>query len=131
MNNNSCGPGLYSILVLYWFMHSNNLCSLCDRLAMSFLSITTSDLWSVIMLTLWANQKWLNLSRLCNIPRTSLSVLLYWVSALAMLLLEILLTAVIGYFILWNCIPSHACRRLSLRPTSNASVSKYSSSFSL
>ena len=33
---NSCGLGLYSNLMLYWWMYSNNLCSLCDKLASFF-----------------------------------------------------------------------------------------------
>ena len=49
---NSCGPGLYSILMLYWWIHMSILCSLCDRLATS-LEISTSRLRSVITLSLW------------------------------------------------------------------------------
>ena len=39
---NSCGPGLYRIPMLYWWMHNNILCYLCDRVTTSFLKIATS-----------------------------------------------------------------------------------------
>ena len=49
---NSCGPGLYSIFMLYWWMHNIIPWGLCDRLTTSFfLKIVTSRLWSVITLT--------------------------------------------------------------------------------
>ena len=41
---NSCGPGLYSILLFYWWINNSILCILCDRLATSFLIIVTSSL---------------------------------------------------------------------------------------
>ena len=45
---NSCSPGLYKILMLYWWMYSRIL---SDRVVISFLKIATSGLWSIIMLT--------------------------------------------------------------------------------
>ena len=33
---NSCGLGLYRTLIMYWWMCSNILCGLCDKLAKSF-----------------------------------------------------------------------------------------------
>ena len=53
---NNYDLGLYSILMLHSWMHSNILCSLCDKLTSSFLNIATSGLFSVITLTSWAKQ---------------------------------------------------------------------------
>ena len=46
---NSYGPGLYSILMLFWSICSSILWSLCDRLPTSFLNIATNGLWSVVI----------------------------------------------------------------------------------
>ena len=35
-NMKSCSLDLYSILMLYWYMHSNILCILCDKIATTF-----------------------------------------------------------------------------------------------
>ena len=70
---NSCGPGMYSILMLYWCIHSSIVWSLYDRLA-TFWSIAISGWWSVITLTSWATV--VVIFKPCAVPRTSLSVLL-------------------------------------------------------
>ena len=48
---NSCGTGLCRVFPLHCWICNSIHCSLCDRLAKSFLKITTSGLWSVLMLT--------------------------------------------------------------------------------
>ena len=53
---NSCGPGLYSILMMYSWMCNIILCSLHDMLATSFSKTVTSSLCSVITLTSWVKQ---------------------------------------------------------------------------
>ena len=40
---NSAASGLYSILMLYWFIVNTILWSICDKLATSFLNITTNS----------------------------------------------------------------------------------------
>ena len=47
--------GLYSILILYWWILSNMHWSLCDMVA-AFLKIATSGLWYMMMLTSLAEQ---------------------------------------------------------------------------
>ena len=69
---NSCSPGLYSILMLYWCICSSILWSLCDRLVTSFLNNATSGLWSVITLASLAKNWWWNFSRPCSMLSASL-----------------------------------------------------------
>ena len=40
---NDCGPGLYRIFMLYWWMCNFILCSLCNRFTTSFLNIANSS----------------------------------------------------------------------------------------
>ena len=69
---NSCGFGLYSILMLYWCICSNILWNICGRLAISFFNSATSSLWSVITFTSCSKQWWWwNYSRQCSMPSTS------------------------------------------------------------
>ena len=51
---NNCVQGLFCILTIYWWILNDILYSLCDKLATFFLKIPTRVLWSVIMLTTWA-----------------------------------------------------------------------------
>ena len=48
---NRCCSVLYGILMWYWCILNSIAWCMCDRLAISFLNITTSGLWSVITLT--------------------------------------------------------------------------------
>ena len=52
---NSYSPGLYSILMLYQWIHNSIICSLWIGLQDLALN-TTSGLWSVITLTPWVKQ---------------------------------------------------------------------------
>ena len=56
LHNQSMTESLYGFLLLYWHIHSNILCSLCDRIAMSLLNIATCGLQSVIKLTSQAKE---------------------------------------------------------------------------
>ena len=84
---NRSGPGLYMILTLYWCILSRIHCILWGNVAVSFLKIATSGLWSVIILTSVAKQQWWNFLTPCSIPSASLSMLLYLLSTLDRLLL--------------------------------------------
>ena len=79
---NRFGPGLYRILMLYWWMCSSILIHLCDRLTSSSLKFVTSALWSVNTLPWQIKQLMWNLSRLLDMPRFFLLMFLYQFFAL-------------------------------------------------
>ena len=95
---------------------------------MSFLNIATSGLQSVIILTPLTKQQWWNFSCPCNVPNTSLSILLYLFSPLDRLLLandmghSILLS---GALSLGQLVPFLVCSKLAVISTPDTSVSKY------
>ena len=110
------------------------LWSLCNRLATSFINVSTRSLWSVLILTSWVKKYWWNFSKPCSMPRSSLSILQYQVSALVRLLLANAIdcsVSLVGTAFLGNTIVSFNGRRLTPRPTPSASVSRHNHSFSL
>ena len=72
---NRSGPELYMILTLAYSKYI--FCSLYVSDSTSFLKIATSVLWSMIILTSLAKQKWWNFLSLYSLPNSSFSMLLY------------------------------------------------------
>ena len=131
---NSCGPGLHSIFMLYWWIYNSILCSLCDRHATSFFKIATSGLWCVIMLTLQVKHSGRIFLGHIVCLKSSLSILQLKVSANVRLLLMNAIgnnALLLGVSFLESCMLYLTCRRVAPRPTHDASVSRYSCSFSL
>ena len=73
---NSCGPGLYTILMLYWCICCRILWSLCDRLETSFWNIADISLWSVNHSDIFGEAVLVTLSRPCSMPSAFLFMLL-------------------------------------------------------
>ena len=84
---NISGPGLYMILTLYWCILSRIHCSLCDSVAMCFLNIVTSSLWSLLNSPLSQSSNDGTFLSPYIMPSASLSMLLYLFSTLDRLLL--------------------------------------------
>ena len=58
------GPHLYSIFTLYWCIPKSMCWSLCVSMATSFLRISTTGLWPMMILTSLAKQYWWHFSSL-------------------------------------------------------------------
>ena len=71
------GPGLYIIQTLYWWIFSSMHCICCNNVAISFLNIDTSSLWSVMMSTSLPKHVMMEFSKPCSIPSASHLMLLY------------------------------------------------------
>ena len=74
---NRSGPGLYMILTPYRCILSRICCGINYSVAMSFLDIDMSGLWSVIILSSFTKQWWWNFPSPYSIHSASLSMLLY------------------------------------------------------
>ena len=121
------GPVLYSALTLYWCILSRMYWILCGRVNTSFFNIATKSLWSVITFISLAKQQWWNILRLCSIPSTPLSILLYLCPALIRFSLTNAMgqrMVLSGVLSLGHNIPSLACSRAILSPIPDASVSR-------
>ena len=122
-------PGLYIILTLHWCIMRSIHCSPYSSVATSFLNITSSGLWCVIILISLASSS----DGICPGHVIYLMLLflycVYLFSALDRLLLvnamalSMLLSSAIS---LGQLVPFHICSRLATSPTPDASVSKCS-----